>query len=126
MQTESVRAFIFCFGLAALASCGGRVAQPVTEHRSYDEQLRCKHIVAEAEVNFARRADLLGEADAANDRNAQLLFAAPLSIAFPLFIDLTDTEKEEVAALDRRNLQLAAMAREQGCLELLPQVPVSE
>ena len=104
-------------GLALLVvtACGGRSAKPVAEIRDTDAQLSCEHISAEAEVNAARILDLLGEEKAADENNAALLLAAPLSIAFPLFLDLGDAEQQEIRALEARTKRLATLGDERGC-----------
>ena len=98
-----------------LAACGGRVAKPVEEVRTTDAALTCDHIHNEAEVNAVRILDLLGEKQAASDQNAAKLMALPLSIAFPMFIDLRDSEQQEIAALEKRNKRLAVLGAERGC-----------
>ena len=98
-----------------VVACGGRKANPVQVDRSTDAQLSCTHIKNEAEVNAARILDLLGEEERASENNAALLMAAPLSIAFPLFLDLGDSEQQEITALEARNKRLDTLGTEKGC-----------
>ena len=101
--------------LMALSACGGREARPVSEVRVTDDQLSCAHIKNEAEVNAARILDLLGEEEAAGENNAALLMAVPISIAFTLFLDLGDSERQEITALETRNKRLNVLGEKKGC-----------
>lgn len=106
--------------ICALTACGGRVARPVAEVRTTDPQLSCDHIRGEAEVNAERILDLLGERKSARDNNAALLLAAPVSLAFPMFLDLGQSEQREVRALESRNRRLDKLGRKKGCPLRLP------
>lgn len=101
--------------MAMLSACGGRVANPVPTDRTIDDALSCAHISAEAEVNAARILDLLGEKQAANENNAALILALPLSVAFPFFLDLGDAEQQEIRALEARTKRLDALGTAKGC-----------
>ncbi len=110
-----MRELICVIAVMLLASCGGRVARPVQEVRAADENLSCSHIKAKSEVNAVRVIGLLGEEKAANDNNAALLLAAPVSIGFPVFLDLGDAEQQEIKALEARNRRLNDLGASKGC-----------
>jgi len=105
---------IFQVGVVALvalvlAQCGGREARPVDARRALDAQLSCDHMKAEIEVNEARMEDLAAEAKASSDQNVGLL------IVSPLFLDLSDVERQEIEALISRNRILEEERRRRDC-----------
>lgn len=95
--------------LFALNSCGGRVARPVEAVRPFDDNLTCVHIVQELKSNSDRIADLRGEVRAQNDNNAGLV------VVSPLFLNVNDSEEEEVKALAARNQRLVALGQGKSC-----------
>lgn len=114
MICHRVAIFVVC--ASVLSGCGGRPAEPVAENRAHDSSLSCDHILSEAEVNADRILGLLGETELADEQNAMLLLAAPISIAFPFFLDLGDSERREIQALEKRNIRLKALGDEKGCV----------
>ena len=96
-------------GLAALAGCGGRVARPGEGNSPLDAKLTCTHIHSEAEVNSARVSDLSGERVNARNNNAGIL------IMMPLFVDLSNSEQQEIKALQARHEVLRKLGDEKGC-----------
>lgn len=92
-----------------LASCGGRVANPVALERSFDDALTCTHLAGEHENNFKRLSELTGESKDKVRDNFGLL------ISSPLFLDFSNTQKEEVAAILARNERLSELMKVKGC-----------
>lgn len=114
MTDQRRRRFFAVLAVAALlpvltSACGGRVARPVKVTSPLDAQLTCAHIRAENDVNIARIQDLSGERGnaAANNVGAALFI--------PLFIDLSDSERQEMKALSDRNDVLRQLAQEKDC-----------
>lgn len=103
--------------ILVLGGCGGRVARPVETIRSYDDSLTCVHIVQELKSNSNRIADLRGEIRAQNDNNAGLL------VALPLFLNVNDSEDEEIGALVARNQRLIMLAQKGSCSAVRVQSP---
>tara|TARA_R110000824_G_scaffold93892_1_gene226981 strand:+ start:416 stop:766 length:351 start_codon:yes stop_codon:yes gene_type:complete len=92
-----------------LAGCGGRVARPVEAHTPLDEKLTCAHISAEIKVNNSRTMDLSAEKGMQAGNNAGLILVAPL------FINLNDTEGQEIQALQARNQVLVDLGKRKNC-----------
>lgn len=91
------------------AACGGRVAQPVMIEQSYDAKLSCAHLAGELSNNEKRLVELKAERDGKPAQNLGLL------VTSPLFIDLSDTQKNEVRALIARNERIRALMTEKDC-----------
>jgi len=86
-----------CFVVSfLLVGCGGRASRPVAVNTPYDDRLDCAHLQAEKSVNATRAHDLLGEQH--NDLNNSLGFL----VWNPLFIDLSDSEQQEIRAFAAR------------------------
>lgn len=98
-------------GLAmATASCGGRVARTVPETTSFDDLLTCTHIVAQIETADARIADLTQEARDQSEQNVgKFLFMGAI------WMNLNDSEKKEITALQKRRAELERLKAEKGC-----------
>ena len=92
-----------------VASCGGRVAHPVSLEKDYDDRLSCAHLAGEYENNTKRLEELTGESREKFSNNLGLL------ISSPLFLDFSDTIKQETQAIVARNLRLQALMEEKGC-----------
>ena len=100
---------IILISLFLLISCGGRPLNLVNEENGYDSQLTCSHIVGEFEMNVQKVADISKERSKENGNNIGLLIAAPL------FLNLNDTEKKEIEALQKRNKRLENLASNKHC-----------
>ena len=87
----------------ALSGCGGRTAHPIAASNPFDDQLSCGHLTAERTVNQARIADLGGEKANGHNNNVGLLLVSPL------MMDLTNSEQQEIDALNRRDVVLAGL-----------------
>jgi hypothetical protein len=98
-----------------VAGCGGRVSRPVALTTTLDQQLSCAHLKAEYENNMFRIDELVGERHAQMRDNVG--FAA-LLLSGPLFLDLKDTEKKEIAALMDRNTRLGQLGTNKSCPSL--------
>lgn len=95
-------------------SCGGRTAHPVALERSYDEKLSCSHLSGERENNFKRLSELTGE------NRDKLRDNLGLLISNPLFLDFSDTQKKEAAAILARNMRLADLMAAKSCTNAAP------
>ncbi|MCP5371447.1 MAG: hypothetical protein H6907_06890 [Hyphomicrobiales bacterium] len=93
-----------------VAGCGGRVARPVPATTAFDDQLTCAHIAAQIETGDARIADLGREAQNQSEQNvAKLLFVGVI------WMNLNDSEKEEITALQARRARLQQLKAEKNC-----------
>jgi hypothetical protein len=92
-----------------LANCGGRVSHPVEAFTSYDDRLSCDQLRAERKVNDARIADLNDERRNSQNNNVGLVAAAPLTVALPMFVDVSNAEAKEITAFEARNQNLDAL-----------------
>ncbi|MEM1277940.1 MAG: hypothetical protein AAGH74_15560 [Pseudomonadota bacterium] len=108
-QSLRLRTCLIVAGLAVIAACGGRQANPVAQQRDIDSQLTCVHLSGERSFNDARIEDLLGELKASDQNNFALL------VVSPLFIDLSDSERTEIQALHSRSEELDRLLAEKNC-----------
>jgi hypothetical protein len=92
-----------------LASCGGRVANPVALESGFDDRLSCAHLSGEYQNNIKRLAELTGEGEDKSSNNAGLL------ISNPLFLDFSGTLKREAEAILARNDRLLTLMAEKDC-----------
>lgn len=83
--------------VGTIVGCGGRMAQPVAVTTPIDAQLSCDHLRAEHRVNLARIADLVGERQNSQTNNVGIF------VINPLFLDLSQSERREIEALEARN-----------------------
>lgn len=95
--------------------CGGRAAKPVAATKPFDSELSCDYLAAELSVNQAKAVDLLGERRNASNITAGAIAGAILLPAYLVFVDLSDTEKTEAAALATRNEELLRLGRAKNC-----------
>ena len=96
--------------LAALVGgCGARKAEPVQTTRATDKILSCSHLDAEHQVNTRRMAHLITEKGAQEMNNIGFL------ILSPLFLHLSNTDQQEIRALQDRNHQLALLMGTRKC-----------
>jgi len=110
------------FGLSAcllIASCGGRVANPVNATNTYDEKLSCIHLEGEADNNQERLAELSGE-----KRNKPGENVALVVFVNPVFLDLSPAHKEEMTALFARNKVLLNLLENKNCKQV--ELPTSK
>jgi hypothetical protein len=92
------------------AGCGGRQAQIVPVSSALDDQLTCTHLQGELNANISRFGELTQErSNRTRDSVGMALFVSPL------FVDLSDTERREAAALEERNARLRSLAAGRGC-----------
>ncbi len=94
---------------ALVPACGGRVAQPVLVDKGYDAKLSCAHLAGELSNNEKRLIELKAERDGKAAENIGLLLVSPL------FIDLSDSQKNEVKALIARNDRLKDLMSQKTC-----------
>ncbi|MEK7265070.1 MAG: hypothetical protein AAB227_03125 [Pseudomonadota bacterium] len=95
--------------LLLASACGGRVAQPVLVEQSFDAKLSCAHLAGELSNNEKRLIELKAERDGKPAENLGFLLTSPL------FIDLSESQKNEVKALIGRNSRLKSLMAEKGC-----------
>ena len=105
-------------GLCALgvAGCAGREAHPVAIMQDYDKELACEQIRAEIRGNEQKAKQLAGEGEAARNTNIAVGAVGVLLFWPALFaLNLSDAERQEMAALSERNTHLATLADMHGC-----------
>ncbi len=95
--------------LTLVNACGARKATPVETSRSTDAILTCDHLTAEHHVNTRRMAHLLTEKGAQEANNVGFLLFSPL------FLDLSNTEQQEIRALQDRNQHLGLLMTSRRC-----------
>ncbi len=111
-------------GALLLLACAGREARPVTVVQAGDEQRSCEALAAEM-VMIEQEVIKLGDDN--KDKNAKnaLFGVTGIFLYIPLaFMDLSDAEKEEMAALRARYRHLAVIATDKGCRQKKPDDPV--
>ncbi len=85
------------------------MTDPVSERRAHDSFLTCNHLIAEHSVNLKRMVELDSERQFESANNVGMLLVSPL------FMDLSDTEKKEIAALLKRNTELERLMMSKNC-----------
>lgn len=95
--------------LVIVSGCGARKAAPVKTTRTTDSILTCDHLIAEHHVNTRRMAHLLTEKGAQEANNVGFLLFSPL------FLDLSNTEQQEIRALHDRNGHLGLLMSTRKC-----------
>lgn len=104
------RTWALIWGLALfLGACGGRVAQPVETVRAVDTRLSCDHLQGEFNNNLKRLQELTQERRSAEANNVGWLLGGPL------FMDLSDTERQEATAILSRNERLTYLMKQKKC-----------
>lgn len=103
-----------------LSACGGRVARPVAVVNPFDDSLSCTHIRGEFDNNLKRLTELTGESEAKVADNIGFLLVSPF------FLDLSQTQKDEVRAIDARNARLRELAEVRLCSLSAPPASASE
>lgn len=96
--------------LLTLASCGGRVAREVPVSNPHDGRLTCLHLKAESEANLERIADIAAEKDDQANQNVGKVFVIGL-----VWMNLNDSEKKEIEALQARNRELDRLRDKKNC-----------
>lgn len=100
-------------GAILLAGCGGRVANPVQALRPSDTALTCSHISAEMKSNQQYAAELKRA-----DSNKAANNVGALLASGPLFLDASDTERQEILAIQARNKRLVKLGHAKNCKKL--------
>jgi hypothetical protein len=111
-----------CLGLAALAGCGGRMANPTPEVSIYDRYMTCEEIRQEVERNYAAQSALVREQNWANEKNHMI---SGLSLVFPPgWFALDETiegdygtapQEIEASALATRSRHIIGIAQKDQC-----------
>ena len=110
MMARPVAALTLFLAVLVLFGCGGREARPVAKTTSFDDRLSCGHIESQLKANRARIADLGIEAKLQSDHNVgKAVFTGAL------FMNLNDSEQEEIEALVERSNVLEELARKKQC-----------
>ena len=109
MKSQATPLAILLLAGLMLFGCGGREARPVAKTTSFDERLSCGHLDSQFGANEARMADLGVEAKLQSDQNVGMVLVAPL------FLNLNDSEQQEIDALRERNLVLIDLAEKKDC-----------
>lgn len=103
-----------------LYGCGGREARPVAKTTSFDDRLSCGHLESQLGANEARMEDLGVEAKLQSDQNVGMVLVAPL------FLNLNDSERQEIEALRERNSVLIDLAEKKDCVWLAERQAAAE
>lgn len=103
-----------------LYGCGGREARPVAKTTSFDDRLSCGHLESQFGANEARMEDLGVEAKLQSDQNVGMVLVAPL------FLNLNDSERQEIEALRERNTVLIDLAEKKDCTWLAERQAAAE
>ena len=102
--------------LVTLTGCAGREAHPVAVTQVQDATMSCDAIIAEGAANQQQARHLAGQADAHNATNVAVGVIGAVLFWPALFaLDLTDYEKQEIAALQARDSYLGTLAVQHGC-----------
>jgi len=123
MKIDKITAIIMC-GVLALAGCGGKAPNPVSQYQPGDEQRTCVGLKSEIAANEAEIAKLAPGEDATG-KNVALGVAGAFVIVPWFFMDFKDGEAVEIQALKRRNQWLREIAYEKDC-GLPPPTEVTE
>jgi len=113
MKIDKITAIFMC-GVLALAGCGGKAPNPVSQYQPGDEDRSCmglKSEIAENEAEIAR----LSPGEDATGKNVALGVAGAFVIVPWFFMDFKDGEGVEIQALKRRNQWLREVAHEKDC-----------
>jgi len=97
-----------------MMGCGGRVANPVKAQNDHDKLLTCSHLNGEKTNLDKRLIELVGETKDKGPNNLGMLMVSPL------FLDLSQTEKEEAKAIDDRKIVLAKLMDDKDCKVINP------
>lgn len=97
----------------AVAGCGARQVEAVQERSTLDDRLSCAHIQGELATNTARAPELAAEAERRGRDSVGMILL--MGVAGAAFIDGGDSQRQEAAALERRNARLRELAQERGC-----------
>lgn len=92
-----------------LIGCGGRAAKPITITNDFDNQLSCSHLNGEYNNNLFRLEELTGESRDKFSNNAGMLLVSPL------FLDFSQTQKQEAEALLARNERIEQLLAARAC-----------
>jgi len=120
-------AFVLLVSAAlALGACGGRKANPISATRATDGEMSCDLMSAEIEANNSRVRSLVKEKEDAEGRNIAI-GAVGVVLFWPalFFMDLSPTERQEMAAYRDRNDHLARLMRQKGCASIPPTSPAA-
>lgn len=96
---------------SALAACGGRVAQPTAVSNSWDSKLSCSHLYGEYQNHDKRLVELTGERKDKPMHNVGMLLSSPI------FLDLSQAQKEEAKAIYDRQERLRGIMQTKSCAQ---------
>lgn len=105
----TILGFILASGM--LAACGGRVAQPIAVSNSWDAKLSCSHLYGEYQNHDKRLVELTGERKDKPMHNVGMLLSSPL------FLDLSQAQKEEAKAIYNRQERLSSIMQNKSCTQ---------
>jgi hypothetical protein len=94
----------------ALSACGGRTSHPVATTTPDDALMSCAHLDAELAINKHHIDDLMDEKDHSENNNLAAGLLMPIYM-----IDLSDTERKEMDALQKRNDVLTSLMKQKNC-----------
>ena len=109
-----INLLLFPVLIFALASCGGRTANPVASYQPGDEKRSCDGLRMEIADNEQDISKLIPFEDATG-KNVALGVAGAFLIVPWFFMDFKDAEKIEIKALRRRNQWLREVASNKDC-----------
>jgi len=106
---NNVKRFTSIFTMMMLAACGGRVANLTSATNPWDNELSCSHLHGEYKNHDKRLVELTGERGEKGLSNAGMLLVSPL------FLDLSQTEKQEAQAIAARQETLDTLMQGKSC-----------
>ena len=111
------------FLAAGLAGCGGRTARIIPEVTSLDGQLSCEHLAGEYQGHQVRIQELQREGGRVATANVVGVLLG--GVGGLMAMDLTDSQRLEAEALQRRNNRILALAGAQRCAGAPPVAAMS-
>lgn len=101
---------------ALLAGCGGRTANPVSVVQPTDAVANCDILAAEIHANNRRMQSLADQKSNTTGKNVALAVVGVVLFWPALFaMDLSDSERVEIQALQDRNAHLATLGATKRC-----------
>jgi len=97
-----------------LSGCAGRTANPIPVVQSKDNSLTCEQLDAEL-VSLGSMARGLSKQSDKLPKNAALLAAGAFLVVPYFFVDLSETEEQELNAVRARHMRIKRIATDKGC-----------
>lgn len=105
-----------CIALSFLSACGGREPTTVIIHQLGDDDKTCEELAYELDNIEKKVAVLLPEANTLVRNLSALRAAIVVNPAALMFMDLSQAQKHEINALNKRYDYLLTLAKRKDCL----------